>query len=101
MSTNHDELCERLVRENIDMVVPWFLMACYAYDKLDTPIISDACFDKMGKLLQEKHLELHHRHMHLIFNIHEPSWHPSSIYVDWDNLPSIVVGATRALIRKL
>lgn len=45
----HDKLCNDICEENPNMMIPWYLMASYAYYWLDDPILSDACFDQMCK----------------------------------------------------
>jgi len=48
------------------MMVPWYLMAAYAYYKQDEPILTDAFFDAMGKTMLERWDDINHYHKHLI-----------------------------------
>lgn len=44
----------------------YYLMMAYAYYELDSPIASDAAFDKLSKLFKEKYDEIEHPHKHFI-----------------------------------
>ena len=46
-----DTHAAEIFAENPNMMVPWYLMASYAYYKEDNPIFSDAFFDEMGKTM--------------------------------------------------
>lgn len=50
------------VNNNINLAVPLYLIAAYAYYIEDDPLISDDCFDWLAKLLKEHWEELTHRH---------------------------------------
>jgi hypothetical protein len=52
--------------KNNNMLVPWYLMAAYAYYEQDDPILEDTTFDKMAKKLKENWNEVEHMHKHLI-----------------------------------
>ena len=41
------------VKNNINLAVPLYLIAAYAYYIEDDPLISDDCFDWLAKLLKE------------------------------------------------
>ena len=49
-----------------DLLVPWFLMACFAYYELGRPIMDDAEFDRMIELLKEYWEVIKHQHKELI-----------------------------------
>ena len=42
------------------MMVPWYLMASFAYYKQDDPILSDAFFDNMAKTMLENWDSIEH-----------------------------------------
>jgi hypothetical protein len=44
------------------MMVPWYLMASYAYYVEDNPILSDAFFDNMSKVMLDDWMNIHHFH---------------------------------------
>lgn len=50
------------VNNNINLAVPLYLIAAYAYYIEDDPLISDDCFDWLAKLLKDHWEELSHRH---------------------------------------
>ena len=47
-------------------MVPWYLMASYAYYVQDNPIFSDAFFDDLAKTLLVVWDDVEHRHKELI-----------------------------------
>ena len=51
---------------NVNLYVPWYLMAAYAYYVEDDPIISDAVFDGMAKKMLEEWENITHQHKNLI-----------------------------------
>jgi NAD-dependent DNA ligase len=64
--TDYDKLCMETTDRNINMLVPWYLMAAYAYYVEDDPILSDMLFDRMGKKLLTHYDEVEHMHKDLI-----------------------------------
>ena len=61
-----DDYAAEIFAENINMMVPWYLMASCAYYKKDEPILSDAFFDAMGKTMLEIWDDIDHYHKHFI-----------------------------------
>jgi len=61
-----DQRAAELFLKNINMMVPWYLMASYAYYQEDDPILSDKFFDDMGKTMLEKWNDINHYHKHFI-----------------------------------
>ena len=61
-----DDYAAEIFADNINMMVPWYLMAAYAYYKQDEPILTDAFFDAMGKTMLERWDDINHYHKHLI-----------------------------------
>ena len=61
-----DDYAAEIFADNINMMVPWYLMAAYAYYKQDEPILTDAFFDAMGKTMLERWDDIDHFHKHLI-----------------------------------
>lgn len=51
-------ICEK----NPNMLVPWYIMAAYAYYVQDQPIISDSLFDSMAVQILEKWETITHWH---------------------------------------
>lgn len=63
---NLDKQAQEIFDSNINMMVPWYLMAAHAYYKDDDPILSDQFFDNMSKVMLDKWDEINHFHKHLI-----------------------------------
>jgi hypothetical protein len=61
-----DKDCFDTVDTNVNMLVPWYLMAAYAYYVEDDPILSDATYDNLVKKLLDRWDEVEHRHKPLI-----------------------------------
>src|SRR6056300_1342297 len=57
-----DKMCSDSTESNINMTVPWYLMASYAYYVQDDPIISDRLFDLMAKRMLENWDKIEHFH---------------------------------------
>ena len=86
-----DDYAAGIFADNINMMVPWYLMAAYAYYKQDEPILTDAFFDAMGKTMLEVWDDIDHRHKHLITR---DDLQAGSYLGDY---PSIVEGAIEKL----
>jgi len=61
-----DTHAAKIFANNINMMIPWYLMASYAYYKDDNPIFSDSFFDEMGKTILSVWDEIDHFHKELI-----------------------------------
>ena len=48
-----EKACADICDDSINMYVPWYIMAAYAYYVEDNPIIGDNRFDKMAKKILE------------------------------------------------
>jgi NAD-dependent DNA ligase len=59
---NLDNECLQFVSDNPNLLVPWYIMASYAYYVQDDPIITDALFDRMAKKILKAWDEIDHRH---------------------------------------
>jgi hypothetical protein len=57
-----DTYVRSIVDHNANMLVPHYLMACYAYYVMDNPIISDELFDHITKRLIKEYDGLTHWH---------------------------------------
>ena len=56
----------RHIDHKLNLTVPFYLMASYAYYKLDNPIISDSGFDNLAKVMLENWEMIEHRHKSFI-----------------------------------
>jgi hypothetical protein len=63
-SNNYDKECFDAIETHVNMLVPWYLMAAYAYYVEDNPIISDQLFDNMSKRLLASWDIIEHMHKH-------------------------------------
>lgn len=54
--------CFDLVDESINMSVPWYIMAAYAYYIEDDPILEDRDFDLLAKKILKDWDEIEHIH---------------------------------------
>lgn len=57
-----DQHAAELFAKNINMMVPWYLMASYAYYKQDDPIFTDSFFDDMARTMLECWDDIEHSH---------------------------------------
>lgn len=62
----YDKECFDAIETSKNLLVPWYLMAAYAYYVEDKPIISDNMFDKMAKRMLESWEDIEHMHKHHI-----------------------------------
>ena len=63
---NIDQRVNELIEKNINIAVPYYLMAAYAYYKEDDPIISDYLFDYLALLILKNYDQIKHPHKRLI-----------------------------------
>lgn len=61
-----DDYAASLFAKNINLMVPWYLMAAYAYYKQDDPILSDHFFDDMSKTMLAVWNDIDHFHKEYI-----------------------------------
>ena len=61
-----DDHAAKLFAKNINMMVPWYLMASYAYYEQDDAIFSDGFFDDMGKTMLKCWDDIEHFHKEYI-----------------------------------
>ena len=57
-----DDHAAKIFEKNINMMVPWYLMASYAYYVQDDAIFSDGFFDEMGKTMLACWNDIEHFH---------------------------------------
>jgi len=56
----------QICSDNINMYVPWYIMAAYAYYVDDDPILEDYMFDRMATKILTHYDEIEHMHKHLL-----------------------------------
>ena len=57
-----DKDCLDICDGNANMMVPWYIMAAYAYYEEDAPILEDATFDRLAKRLLAQWDTIEHMH---------------------------------------
>lgn len=57
-----EKACADVCDDNINMLVPWYIMAAYAYYVDDNPILEDSTFDRLAKRLLKHWDEIEHFH---------------------------------------
>ena len=57
-----EKACTDICDDSINMYIPWYLMAAYAYYEEDSPIISDRLFDLIAKRILENWDQIEHIH---------------------------------------
>lgn len=62
MMSHSDGKALKALKRSDNMLVPWYLMAAYAYYVLDTPILTDALFDTICRALDDQWDEIEHMH---------------------------------------
>ncbi len=63
---NFDNRFEEIITDNVNMTVPFYIMASYAYYEEDDPILSDAFFDKLANKILKEWDNITHYHKHLL-----------------------------------
>ena len=61
-----DKHAKKIFEENINKMIPWYLMGSYAYYRQDNPIFSDSFYDEMAKTILERWDDIEHYHKQLI-----------------------------------
>lgn len=57
-----NKACVELCGNNVNMMVPWYLMAAYAYYVEDNPILEDHTFDTLAKRIVVNWDSIEHIH---------------------------------------
>jgi hypothetical protein len=52
--------------QGLNILVPWWLMAAYAYEVDSDPILSDGAFDWLSRQLEANWDQVEHHHKHFI-----------------------------------
>ncbi len=61
-----DVYVRRLTGAKPNLLVPHYLLACYAYYVLDDPLLTDATFEQLVADLKRQWADITHPHKHLI-----------------------------------
>lgn len=90
-----EKACAQVCEESINMYVPWYLMAAYAYYEEDDPILSDRTFDLIAKKILEHWDEIEHRHK----NVLTKDMLTAGTFIG--EYPSMIKGATESVRKDL
>ena len=63
---NYEGTATTYIEENKDMMVPWYLMASYAYYEESDPIFTDFYYDSIARRMIDEWKNINHFHKHLI-----------------------------------
>ena len=85
-----DSQCKEVVRKNINMTVPWYLMSAYAYYHQDDPILTDETFDMLGRMMIKEWDKIKHRHKEIIT---EGDLKAGTCLIKLHEYPRLVIGA--------
>lgn len=94
MPTSIESRARRIVDGNAKMLIPWILSAAYAYNQLETPLVSDALYDEWARRLHRLWWRIEHRHRDLITRGETTCM----VLLTEDQYPSMVVGSTHRLL---
>ena len=61
-----DEQCIQIISSNINMCVPWYIMAAYAYYVEDNPLLEDYTYDRLATKMVNHWDEIEHFHKHFL-----------------------------------
>lgn len=61
-----DAKLKAALKVSMNLSVPWYLMASYAYYELDDPLLSDSAFDKLAMDMLIDWDDIEHQHKHMI-----------------------------------
>jgi len=64
--SGYDKLAQDKIDGNLNMTIPWYLMAAYAYYEQDDPILSDGYFDNLSRKILTHWEEIEHIHKEFI-----------------------------------
>lgn len=62
MTSLSDRKAMDAIGRSRNMLIPWYLIAAYAYYVLDTPVLADATFDEICRMLDDEWDDLEHMH---------------------------------------
>lgn len=61
-----ERICFQICSDNINMYVPWYIMASYAYYVDDNPILTDITFDRIANKILKEWETIEHFHKHYL-----------------------------------
>jgi hypothetical protein len=92
-----DEMCLIAVASSYNMLVPWFLMASFAYYHRDITLISDELFKQICDELWKRWASIEHPHLKLINRTWGQIMQHAHVMTE-DEYPSVVIGAAYSIV---
>jgi hypothetical protein len=86
-----DAHADEIIENNINMAVPYYLMASYAYYVQDDPIFSDGFYDALAKQILDNWDNITHRHRDVL---NKDNLEAGSFLGEY---PGIIEGALKSL----
>lgn len=86
-----DKYAQKIIDDNANMMVPWYLIAAYAYYVQDEPVVSDRFYDQLAEDLLLNYRFVEHTHK---YHITEEMLKAGTYLGDY---PSIIEGAVQHL----
>lgn len=86
-----EDYAETYIKKNKNMMVPYYIMASYAYYVDDDPIFSDSYYDELAKRILKHWDEINHYHKYILS---KDALEAGSFLGDY---PSIIEGALKSL----
>lgn len=99
MMPSLDSHCRKVVTQNPNMCVPWFLMCSILYYREDKSAISDETFDWLCKHAAERWRTIKHRHKQFIRRADLETG--SGYALKWRSLPMIIYSSAGLLYGRL
>lgn len=66
VTTMYDNVVDKIIQNNKNMMVPFYIMSAYAYYVKDEPIFTDEYFDNLSKNILKDWDEINHYHKYLL-----------------------------------
>ena len=92
-----DTYCVEKTTHNPNMLIPFYLMAAYAYYHLDDPILTDSVYDQVCKDIAKYWDEIDHYHKHLV-NLEDME--AGTCLLAEEDFPAIIKGAIQNMCTK-
>lgn len=91
----YDAYAKKIIDDNSNMMIPWYIMAAYAYYINDEPIISDSLFDQLAVdiLMNWNFIDHYHKKLLSVDTLKAGTF--------LGTYPSIIEGAVQSLPKRV
>ena len=100
MTKLYDTECAMAIIEGVNRMVPWYLMASYAYYILDKPILSDGMYDGLCKNLLDEVDQMNIDHPHIGLCEPDALRAGTAFHITEEEYPSIAKAAALRLLKE-